>query len=304
MLLMAKDYKVNLFLYGRQIRPPSRNEKMSFPQKSKFDGFERNDLIYNIVDGHDLLASILTPKKLAKERHSGTHANVPVLVYWHGGGFIVGDRMYEPWWSSWLLEFALSQDAMIVAPDYRLLPEACGADILDDMDAFWTWFLDTLPGVAESESWNVRPDANRILCAGHSAGGSIALHSAVGRPDAAVKALVSLYGPLYSNVPELKLARPRMIAGSWPPSPREAEAKIRSYVQRTKDTIRTHGDPVEMWELFACILQQGRLLRMFHRTPDPRFDTIAKIEARNTLPPIWLVHGQNDSVVSMNIGGR
>ena len=114
---------------------------MSFPQKSKFDGFERNDLVYNIVAGHNLLASILTPKKLAKERHSGTHANVPVLVYWHGGGFIVGDRMYEPWWSSWLLEFALSQDAMIVAPDYRLLPEACGADILDDMDAFWTWFL-------------------------------------------------------------------------------------------------------------------------------------------------------------------
>jgi acetyl esterase/lipase len=277
---------------------------MSTTESSKFDGFERTDLVYSTVAGHDLWASVLKPQKLANSKSCGNHNSVPVLVYWHGGGFIVGDRMYEPWWSTWLLEFALSQDAMIVAPDYRLLPEACGADILDDMDAFWTWFLGTLPTLAESESWNVRPDASRILCVGHSAGGSIALHSALQRPDAAIKAILSLYGPLYTNVPELGMARQRIIAGSWPPPPREAEAKIRSYIQQTKGTIRTYGDPVEMWELFACILQQGRLPRMFHRRQDPRLDTIASIEAKKTLPPIWLVHGQDDSVVRMKTRDR
>lgn len=280
---------------------PDSNTKVSSSKKSKFDGFERTDLVYSTVADHDLWVSILTPKILVKERRcSGGHATVPVLVFWHGGGFIVGDRMYEPWWPTWLLELASSQDAMIVAPDYRLLPEACGANILDDMDAFWTWFLSTLPGVAESESWSVRPNVDRIFCAGHSAGGSIALHSALERPDAAVKAVLSLYGPL-CNVPELKLARPRMILGSWPPPPRQAEAMIRSYIKRTKGTVRTHGDPVEMWELVACSLQQGWLPRMMHQRPDPRLDAIATIESKKTLPPIWLIHGQGDSVVSKNM---
>jgi len=272
---------------------------MSSPPKSKFDGFERTDLVYSTVADHQIWTSIFTPRKLAEDRRGGAHTNVRVLVFWHGGGFIVGDRLYEPWWPDWLLEFALSQNAMIVAPDYRLLPEATGADVMDDMDAFWTWFLGALPGVAESESWSVRPHMNRIICAGHSAGGIIALHSALERPDVAVKAVVSLYGPLYSNVPELKMARPRMILGSLPPPPRQAEANIRSYIQRTKGTVRTHGDVMEMWGLVACILQQGRLPRMVNQRLDPRLDTITSIK-RRSCPPIWVIHGQNDSVVSKN----
>lgn len=274
---------------------------MSSPQKSKFDGFERTDLVYRTVADHEIWASILTPRKVAEERHDGAHINVPVLVFWHGGAFIVGDRLYEPWWPDWLLEFALSQDAMIVAPDYCLLPEATGADVMDDMDAFWTWFLDTLPRVTEFESWSVRPNINRIICAGHSAGGIIALHSALERPDAAVKAVVSLYGPLYSDVPELKMTRPRRILGSWPPPPRQAEANIRSYIQRTKGTVRTHGDVMKMWGLVTCILQQGRLPRMMNQRLDPRLDTIASIEMKKRCPPIWVIHGQNDSVVSKNM---
>ncbi|KAK4155641.1 Alpha/Beta hydrolase protein [Chaetomidium leptoderma] len=266
-------------------------------QKSKFDSFRRRDVVYTTVAGHGILASIFTPKRVEEERrHDGAHVKVPVLVFWHGGGFVVGDRLYEPWWPDWILEFALSQRAMIVAPDYRLLPEACGADILQDMDAFWTWFLGTLPGMAASESWRVRPDVDHIVCAGHSAGASIAAHSALERPDAGIKALVSFYGALFDS-PDFKIARPRMIAGSWPPPPREAEAKIRSYIRRTKGTVRTDGDPAEMWELFTSILQQGRLPRIYNQRPDPRLNILGRIEAKKSLPPIWLVHGQNDSVV-------
>ncbi|RDL36342.1 uncharacterized protein BP5553_05694 [Venustampulla echinocandica] len=211
------------------------------PTASKFHQQQQEDVI--TVANHEIWASVLTPRKVAEERRGGAHINVPVLVFWHGGGFIVGDRLYEPWWPDWLLEFALSQDAMIVAPDYRLLPEATGADVMDDMDAFWTWFLGALPSVAESESWSVRPNVDHIICAGHSAGGIIALHSALERPDAAVKAVVSLYGPLYGNVTELKMARPRKILGSWPPSPRQAEVNIRSYIKRTKGSAATDGEP-------------------------------------------------------------
>jgi acetyl esterase/lipase len=68
--------------------------------KSKFSSFDKLDLAFASINGHKLEATILTPKKL-QEKASGIY---PVLVYWHGGGFVVGHRMYEPWWSNWQVD--------------------------------------------------------------------------------------------------------------------------------------------------------------------------------------------------------
>lgn len=274
----------------------NNDDMMASRQKSKFDGWDRTDHVYSTINDHDIYASIFTSSSSATG-----HVKRPVLVYWHGGGFIVGDRLYEPWWPYWLLEFSREHDALIVAPDYRLLPEASGADIMDDMDSFWAWMTTVLPKMAESESWSVQPDMDHIICAGHSAGGVMALISALERPDAKIKAVLSLYGPLCSDVPELKMARPRSILGSLPVSPRQAETDIRNYVQRSKGTIRTQGDVLEMWGLVACIIQQGKLPRMMNRKADARLDPTAKMESTRVCPPIWVVHGDQDSVVSSNI---
>ncbi|KAE8322572.1 hypothetical protein BDV39DRAFT_209614 [Aspergillus sergii] len=82
----------------------------------KFSAFDRQDLPYGFVDGHALQATILIPKKCL----NGDAQACPMLVYWHGGGFIVGHRTHEPWWSTWLIDLALSQNAIIITPDYRL----------------------------------------------------------------------------------------------------------------------------------------------------------------------------------------
>ena len=346
----------------------------------KFDAFSRSDHIYRTIDGHDLWTSVWLPKTIPEPEpepkppkppkpttltEPGPNGDalspppssappetqilkVPVLIFFHGGGFIVGSRLYEPWWPLWLIEFASSQNAMIVAPDYRLLPEACGADIADDVDAFWSWFLSPsfptlLTDIITTNSKTVTvtvtviPDLKRIITAGHSAGGSLALLSALSlstlslsqqpnpNPNAEsaeikIKAVISLYAPLDNSVPELKISRPRKILGSTPPPPRQAEAFIRAYVQRTKGTTRSSGDPAEMWDLVACVLQQGRLPRMFERRRDGRLDLLGVIERgyyyddyegengdvnemgigvrRGLLAPMWIVHGTEDSVVS------
>lgn len=273
-------------------------DKIMTSSRSKFDAFEKKDIVYTTVAQHQIQASVFTPRPAADDiSPKRPPTTAPVLVYWHGGGFIVGDRLYEPWWPVWLLEFALAKGAMIIAPDYRLLPEATGADIMDDMHAFWNWFLHSLPGIAASECWDHWPDVHRVISAGHSAGGSLALHSAMQRLDVPVRAVLSLYGPLYYDVPELRTARPRPILGVMPPPPRQAERIIRTYVQRTKGTVRTAGDVLEMWGLVACILQQGRLPRMMMARHDPRLDALAVIERRKWCPPIWVVHAESDSVV-------
>lgn len=271
---------------------------MSSPSSTagKFEAFEQHDYIYSTVKGHELGTTLLTPKN-ALESLDESSTPIPVLVFWHGGGFITGHRLYEPWWPTWLLEFSQRENAVIIAPDYRLLPEATGVDILEDMDAFWNWYNLSLPTLLTDQPWSGRVDLAKLVCAGQSAGGSIAMHSALDRPDIPIKAVISLSAAL-TVVPELKMVRPRQILGAWPPPPPRAEAKIRAYIQQSKGTIRSSDNPVEMWDLLTCLVQQGWVPRLVHKKPDPRLATEAAVERCESVPPLWIVHGQDDSVVS------
>jgi len=85
--------------------------------------------------------------------------------------------------------------------------------------------------------------------------------------------------------------------GTMPPPPRQAEGLIRSYIKRTKGSVRTVGDPVHMWELLLCMLQQGRVPCHIYAKPDPRLDVISLLKQAEKLPPLWLIHGEEDSVV-------
>ena len=64
---------------------------------SKFDLFDKVDLTFKYVNDHPLEATILIPQIL----QSRPQADYPILVNWHGGGFVVGHRMYEGWYPPW-----------------------------------------------------------------------------------------------------------------------------------------------------------------------------------------------------------
>lgn len=76
-----------------------------------------------------------------------------------------------------LLDLCLETPSLLIAPDYRLLPEANGADILSDLEDFWQWlhtdFLEL------TKDWSVLPDISRLACTGQSAGGYLAVQSAL-----------------------------------------------------------------------------------------------------------------------------
>ncbi|KAJ1555933.1 hypothetical protein HK405_010328 [Cladochytrium tenue] len=133
-----------------------------------------------------------------------------VLAKFHGGGRVAGAALYpDAAFPPWLLALALQQDAVIVAPNYRLLPESSGADVLEDLRDFWRWVAaapdreEEVEAAAEeggtgihrdrrhrlpSQSLrahviaahpNAQLDLTRVVAVGQSAGGYLALQSAL-----------------------------------------------------------------------------------------------------------------------------
>lgn len=86
-----------------------------------------------------------------------------------------GSSLFLPWLSDWVLELALKEQAIIVSPDYRLLPESQGSDILNDMDDFWKWLIagGIESGLRSGGFGGITTDVTRTLVLGESAGQSI-----------------------------------------------------------------------------------------------------------------------------------
>ena len=81
----------------------------------------------------------------------------------------------------------------MISPDYRLLPESSTADIIEDLEDFWTWLKRSLPSILEERSSGTHcPDLTRIILAGGSAGGFCSIHLGLSHPDE-IKALALQY---------------------------------------------------------------------------------------------------------------
>lgn len=94
------------------------------------------------------------------------------IFYCAETGQVGGTSLFLPWISEWVLDLAVEKNAIIVMPDYRLLPESTGSDVLDDMDDFWTWL--TNGGIHDTLRNNgidqVTVDVTKTLLEGESAG--------------------------------------------------------------------------------------------------------------------------------------
>ncbi len=92
----------------------------------------------------------------------------PVILYYHGGGFVVGSvDLFDP------LTRALANvtDAIVVSVDYRLAPEHPWPAPVNDAYAALQW--------AAGNAEQLGGDASRLLVAGDSAGGNLAAVTAL-----------------------------------------------------------------------------------------------------------------------------
>jgi acetyl esterase len=91
------------------------------------------------------------------------HSTPPVVLFFHGGGFVVGDLDTH---DGTCRQHAVGANAVVVSVEYRLAPEHPYPAAVDDAWAATQW-------VAQHAS-ELGADAGRLAVAGDSAGGTIA----------------------------------------------------------------------------------------------------------------------------------
>ncbi|TVU21771.1 hypothetical protein EJB05_31430, partial [Eragrostis curvula] len=107
---------------------------------------------------------------------------LPVLVYFHGGGFCLG-TFAQPNINACCLRLAAELPAVVLSADYRLAPEHRLPAAIDDGAAVLSWLRGqaaSLPAGAGAEQWLTESaDFGRVFVSGESAGANVAHHLAV-----------------------------------------------------------------------------------------------------------------------------
>jgi acetyl esterase/lipase len=198
-----------------------------------------SDLIYGSANNYQLKLDVWQRKNQA--------APVPTLIYYHGGGWVGGDRAGAV---AFFLPF-LEMGWNIVNVDYRLAGVSLAPAAVEDCRCALRWVMEN------AKRYNV--DTNKIVLSGHSAGGHLSLitgmlpsgtaldNQCYGEQELKVAAIVNWYG--ISDVGDL-LSAPNLknYAVMWMGSRPDAQAIAKtvsplSYVRRGLPPIITiHGD--------------------------------------------------------------
>lgn len=109
----------------------------------------------------------------------------PVVVYFHGGGWVIANKeVYD----GGARGIAKQANAIVISVDYRLAPEAKFPAAWDDAFAAYKW------AAANAASMNGNPQ--KMGLAGESAGGNLAISTAIAVRDAGVQkplAILAVY---------------------------------------------------------------------------------------------------------------
>ncbi len=180
----------------------------------------------------------------------------PVIVYFHGGGWVIGSKEVYDGGARGLAKQA---KAVVVSVDYRLAPEAPFPAQHDDSLATYKW-------VAENAA-SIKGDPKRLALAGESAGGNLAIATAMAARDQ-------------------KLAAPLHVLSVYPIA-QASNLSTPSYVDSA--SAKPLNKPMMEW--FA-----KHVLSKPEDKKDPRIDLVhADLKG---LPPVTLISAQIDPLRS------
>ncbi|KAE8405507.1 alpha/beta-hydrolase [Aspergillus pseudonomiae] len=267
----------------------------------KFADFNVIQATYKQVHGHDIRADVLVPKSLS------ARGPRPVIARFHGGGLSCADSLYADWFPRWLLELSVTYNAIIVSANYRLLPEATGLEILEDVDDFWSWLhSDKSKDLLAAQDSPIELDLNRVLAAGDSAGGLLSIYLTLSYPDQ-LRAGTATYPQLSWDDPPL-----------YPPqrsslSPYVPESVIEEYIANIKPGDVVSSDPELRRATLGSALSQHRRSRGFYLRDSEtsprrnRLSQLARLDLPDTRLPrggLVILHGIEDDDVLSKVSER
>lgn len=127
--------------------------------------------------GGEMQVRIFTPKNAS--------GPLPLVVYYHGGGWVIADRVV---YDAGARAISKHANAVVMSVDYRLAPEAKFPAAHDDALAAYRWAL--------ANAGELNADPGMVGLAGESAGGNLAVATAVAARDAKLQqpyAVVAVY---------------------------------------------------------------------------------------------------------------
>lgn len=208
----------------------------------------------------------------------------PVVIWWHGGGLLQGNKENMPPHMRRLPSQAVHGEHFItVSPNYRLSPQAPILDVLADVDAAISFVRTKLNDRLAAKGHASRVDPERIVLSGGSAGGYLALMAGLPVPQRASEQ--DLGGYRGASTPKWK---PIGIAPFYPITDLEHEFWA------------TKTDPVPWWGTSVpdAAAQPHLNIR------DPPVGTAVSGGPRSILYPYMLQHGLFPRLLFMNQRSR
>ncbi|KAF2000505.1 alpha/beta-hydrolase [Amniculicola lignicola CBS 123094] len=251
----------------------------------RFDGFDMHTSHYKQIGEHKIEVNLLIPKGLKSGKY-------PVMVKFHGGGLIGGTAQYPDWFSSFFIPFLQRNSAIVVLPNYRLLPEHNGYDILSDLFTFWTWYTNSLPSYLSSIAPGLELDTDKLLVSGDSAGGFMALQSALSTPKGMIKAVIAQY-PMTQG-----LTRKRTATFFDRPAPPDSVLEEHLANMKPGDIVSGAFPPARL-DMSYTIAATKRWYEFFGPDSGSDLHPITRIETAKFFPPTVIFHGEDDSAVAI-----
>jgi acetyl esterase/lipase len=179
-----------------------------------------------------------------------------VVVYFHGGGWVIADKAVYDGGARGL---SLTSRAIVVSVDYRRSPEAKFPAAWDDAFAAYRWVC--------ANAATINGDPTRLALAGESAGGNLAIATAIAARDH-------------------KATRPRAVLAVYPVG-QTGDMETESYVDSAE--AKPLNKAMIAWFVDKLLGSPGD-------KDDPRLDLIHADLAQ--LPPVTIINADIDPLRS------
>ena len=244
----------------------------SFQSSIWNDTSTKKIFVYKTVKGHEIKANIFLPN---------TNEMRPVIVFFHGGGFIFGNR--DQGLNNSIKEKLLANNYAVVSADYRLAPETKLDEILKDVSDIIKWIR--LNG---QQKFNI--DTNKIVAMGGSAGGYLALSTGFDEKSAP-NAIVAISTPTGFSTANFQMGDLSVLNQTGP-------------YDIVKDTIVSYGDYDSRMTLWRFLAKNRLVLyEVFGFNPAKEPEKLDKYTLTNNIksdyPPTLIIHAKNDRLVDL-----